>query len=140
MLWNSKLWLSPIDDSFNPSKSQKEQDLCLIYFFTNCRSLKIAGRRWTWASMSEYLLVCYHMRKGRILDNFFCSLIHKLLEVDKIVNPSALIWTQTNYLSHAIIVYKKMLQHSDRELCSNIEHLIIYGAGNWFVNSKYNDA
>ena len=109
MLWNSKLWLSPIDDSFNPSKSQKEQDLCLIYFFTNCRSLKIAGRRWTWASMSEYLLVCYHMRKGRILDNFFCSLIHKLLEVDKIVNLSALIWTQTNYLSHAIIVYKKCL-------------------------------
>ena len=31
------------------------------------------------------------MRKGRILDNFFCSLIHKLLEVDKIVNLSALI-------------------------------------------------
>ena len=49
------------------------------------------------------------MRKGRILDNFFCSLIHKLLEVDKIVNLSALIWTQTNYLSHAIIVYKKCL-------------------------------
>ena len=49
------------------------------------------------------------MGKGRILDNFFCSLIHKLLEVDKIVNLSALIWTQTNYLSHAIIVYKKCL-------------------------------
>ena len=87
-------------------------DLCLIYFFiTDYKSRKIAGRRWTWASLSEYLLlwISFLLPHEKRLHRgiFFCSFIHDFLGVNNIedlfcVNFNA---KKKNSL-HAIIAYK----------------------------------